>query len=49
MAHHGLTDNDNTYAYGSHVGAPTDDTNDAIYMAVNYIWPGIGVTVLTAP
>ena len=36
-------------AYGTHVGAPSSDTNDAIYMAVNYISPGIGVNVMTSP
>lgn len=33
-------------AYGSHVGAPGDDPNDSIYMAINYI-SSIGVSVLT--
>ena len=36
-------------AYGTHVGAPSSDLNDAIYMAVNYISPGIGVDVMTSP
>lgn len=34
------------YAYGSHVGAPGDDANDSIYMAINYI-SSLGVSVLT--
>ncbi len=38
-------------AYGIMSGIPSDDPGDAIYMAVNYIAPGLGgsVTVLTAP
>lgn len=39
--------NSNT-AYGTHVGTPTGDDNDAFYMAINYI-TSLGVTVLTAP
>lgn len=35
-------------AYGVHHGSPSDDPNDAIYMAVNYI-SGLGVSVLTNP
>ena len=35
-------------AYGTHVGAPTVDPNDAIYMAVNYVESGLGVTVMTS-
>lgn len=38
----------NNTAYGSHGGAPGDDPNDAIYMAVNYIG-GLSVSVMTAP
>jgi len=40
--------NGNT-AYGTHVGAPTDDPNDAVYMAVNYLESGLGVSVMTSP
>ena len=36
-------------AYGVHSGSPGADKNDAIYMAVNYISPGIGVSVMTSP
>ena len=36
-------------AYGTHVGQPTGDTGDAFYMAVSFISPGLGVTVLTSP
>lgn len=37
-------------AYGIHVGAPTDDPNDAVYMAVNYVdSSGLGITVMTSP
>ncbi|GAB4581615.1 MAG: S1 family peptidase [Anaerolineales bacterium] len=36
-------------AYGIMSGIPSDDTGDAIYMAVNYISPGLGVTVMTSP
>jgi len=35
-------------AYGTHVGSPADDPNDAVYMAVNYIG-GLGVSVMTSP
>jgi hypothetical protein len=35
-------------AYGTHVGSPGDDPNDAIYMAVNYVG-GLGVSVMTSP
>lgn len=35
-------------AYGIHHGAPGSDSNDAIYMAVNYVG-GLGVSVLTSP
>ncbi|WP_394751711.1 S1 family peptidase [Crenothrix sp.] len=35
-------------AYGSHVGQPPDDGNDAYYMPINYV-SGIGVSVLTIP
>jgi hypothetical protein len=38
----------NTTAYGSHCGHPTDDTNDAYYMAVDYI-SVLGVDVMTSP
>lgn len=34
------------YAYGTHFGAPGDDPNDSIYMAINYI-SSLGVSVLT--
>jgi hypothetical protein len=33
-------------AYGTHFGAPGDDANDSIYMAINYI-SSLGVSVLT--
>lgn len=36
-------------AYGSHIGSPAGDSNDAFYMAVNYISRGIHVDVLTSP
>ncbi|NJD51578.1 MAG: hypothetical protein FIB07_01790 [Candidatus Methanoperedens sp.] len=36
-------------AYGTHKGAPTDDPNDAIYMAVDYLEAGLGVSVMTSP
>ena len=36
-------------AYGTHVGSPAGDSNDAFYMAVNYISRGIHVDVLTSP
>ena len=36
-------------AYGTHFGSPGADPDDAIYMAVNYISPGIGVDVMTSP
>ena len=36
-------------AYGTHVGSPAGDANDAFYMAVNYISRGIHVDVLTSP
>ncbi|HEX6096967.1 MAG TPA: PKD domain-containing protein [Thermoanaerobaculia bacterium] len=35
------------YAYGTHFGAPGDDANDSIYMAINYI-SSLGVSVLTS-
>ena len=35
-------------AYGTHFGAPADDPNDAVYMAVNFILPGIHVNVMTS-
>ena len=35
-------------AWGTHVGAPEEDLNDAIYMAVNYI-SALGVDVMTSP
>ncbi len=35
-------------AYGTHVGAPADNGNDAIYMPINYI-SSLGITVLTSP
>ncbi len=35
-------------AYGTHVGEPGEDPNDAIYMAINYV-SGVGVSVMTAP
>jgi hypothetical protein len=35
-------------AYGTHSGAPSDDPNDAVYMAVNYVG-GLGVSVMTSP
>ena len=35
-------------AYGTHVGSPTGDSNDAFYMAVNYISQGISVEVMTS-
>ncbi len=38
----------NTTAYGVHHGAPGDDPNDAIYMAINYI-DGLGVSVVLNP
>ncbi|MCK4475293.1 MAG: hypothetical protein KAU16_01035 [Methanophagales archaeon] len=36
-------------AYGTHVGSPGDDPNDAVYMAVNYVESGLGVSVMTSP
>ena len=36
-------------AYGTHVGSPGDDNDDAVYMAVNYISAGIDVDVMTSP
>jgi len=33
-------------AYGTTSGVPSDDTGDAIYMAVNYIATGLGVSVM---
>jgi len=36
-------------AYGTHHGAPTADPNDAVYMAVNYVESGLGVSVMTSP
>lgn len=36
----------NNTAYGTHVGSPSDDNNDAIYMAVDFI-EALGVKVLT--
>lgn len=36
-------------AYGIHVGEPTGDPDDAFYMAVSFISPGLGVTLLTTP
>ncbi len=36
-------------AYGTHVGSPAGDSDDAYYMAVNYISRGIHVDVLTSP
>lgn len=36
-------------AYGSHIGSPAGDSDDAFYMAVNYISRGIHVDVLTSP
>ncbi len=39
----------NNNAYGSHVGEPTVDPNDAVYMAVNYLESGLGVSVMTSP
>jgi hypothetical protein len=33
--------------WGSHFGAPGDDPNDAVYMAINYV-SGIGVSVMTS-
>ena len=36
-------------AYGTHVGEPTGDSGDAFYMAVSFISPALGVTVLTTP
>lgn len=39
---------DGNTAYGSHVTSASDDTNDAVYMAINYV-SGIYVTVLTSP
>ena len=36
-------------AYGSHIGSPAGDSNDAFYMAVNYISRGIHVDVMTSP
>ncbi len=35
-------------AYGSHSGSPAGDSNDAFYMAINYV-SGIGVSVMTSP
>ena len=35
-------------AFGTHVGAPGSDANDAVYMAINYV-SGISVSVMTAP
>jgi hypothetical protein len=35
------------YAYGTHFGAPGDDANDSIYMAIDYI-SSLGVSVLTS-
>jgi len=37
-----------TTAYGIHSAEPSDDTGDAVYMAINYI-SSLGVSVLTAP
>ncbi len=36
-------------AYGTHKGAPGDDPNDAIYMAVDYVESGLGVSIMTSP
>jgi len=36
-------------AYGTHVGSPGDDPNDAVYMAVNYVESGLDVSVMTSP
>jgi len=36
-------------AYGTHSGSPGADSNDAIYMAVNYLESGLGVSVMTSP
>ena len=35
-------------AYGTHFGAPTAEPNDAVYMAVNYVESGLGVSVMTS-
>ena len=35
-------------AWGSHCGSPYGDSNDAYYMAINYV-SGIGVSVMTSP
>jgi hypothetical protein len=35
-------------ALGSHCGSPYGDSNDAYYMAINYV-SGIGVSVMTSP
>jgi hypothetical protein len=35
-------------AWRSHCGSPGDDSNDAYYMAINYV-SGIGVSVMTFP
>jgi len=35
-------------AWGSHCGSPYGDSNDAYYMAINYV-SGIGVSIMTAP
>ena len=36
-------------AYGTHVGEPSGDPNDAIYMAVNYISSAFDVDIMTSP
>ena len=37
---------DGNTAYGSHMGSPASDDDDAVYMAINYV-SGVGVSVLT--